>query len=125
MGIKVTTRGSFAKSQTFLDRMKRREQFKALAKYGPIGVSALAQATPKDSALAASSWYYQIVDKPGYFAIQWYNRDVENGFHVAVMLQYGYATRQGGRVEGRDYINPAMRPIFDQIANDMWREVTK
>jgi hypothetical protein len=86
VGIKVTTRGSFSKSQAFLERMKRRDQFKALAKYGPIGVSALAQATPKDSALASTSWYYQIVSKPGYFAIQWYNRDVENGFHVAVML---------------------------------------
>lgn len=125
MGIKVTTRGSFAKSQTFLERMKRREQFRALAKYGPIGVTALAGATPQDSGLAANSWYYVIVDKPGYFAIQWYNNDVENGFHVAVMLQYGHATKGGGYVQGRDYINPAMRPIFDQIVNDMWREVTK
>lgn len=125
MGIKITTRGSFTKTQTFLDRMKRREQFKALAKYGPIGVSALAQATPKDTGLSADSWYYEIVDRPGYFAIQWYNKDVENGFHVAVMVQYGYATRNGGFVEGRDYINPVMRPIFDQIAADMWKEVTK
>lgn len=124
-GIKVQTRGSFAKSQAFLERMKRREQFKALAKYGPIGVAALAQATPKESGLAANSWYYEIVDKPGYYAIQWYNRDVENGFHVAAMLQYGHATGSGYYVEGVDYINPAMRPIFDQIANDMWKEVTK
>jgi hypothetical protein len=125
VGIKVTTRGSFSKSQAFLERMKRREQFKALAKYGSIGVAALAQATPKDSSLASNSWYYEIVDRPGYFAIHWYNRDLENGFPVAVMVQYGHATRRGGYIEGRDFINPAMRPIFDQIAAEMWREVTK
>jgi hypothetical protein len=123
--IKLTNRGSFQNIEAFGLRMKQRTYLTQLAKYGPIGVEALRGATPVDSALASQSWYYEIVDKPGYFAIHWYNSDIENGFPVAVMIQYGHATRNGGYVEGRDYINPALRPIFDQIAIDMWREVTK
>ena len=125
--IKVTTRGSFVKSQTFLQRMKNRDQFRVLSKYGPIGVTALANATPKASSKTANSWYYEIVDKPGYFAIHWYNSNVEEPgrIPIAAIIQYGHGTRQGGYVQGLDYINPAMRPIFDQIAADMWKEVTK
>ena len=125
--IKVTSRGSFAKSLAFLQRMQRRNQFKILYKYGQIGVEALKGATPVDSAMTSESWYYEIVDKPGYFAIHWYNSHVEDPgrISIAAILQYGHATRTGGWVEGRDYINPAMRPIFDQMVNDMWREVTK
>ena len=125
--IKVTTSGSFAKSQAFLQRMKNREQFKALEKYGPIGVAALRTATPKDSAETANAWYYEIVSKPGYFSIHWLNSHlVDPGrIPVAVLIQYGHATRNGGYVQGRDYINPTMQPIFDQIAADMWKEVTK
>jgi hypothetical protein len=123
--IKVTNRGSFAKLEAFGQRIRQRTYLLPLAKYGTIGVAALSGATPVDSAQTSQSWYYEIVNKAGYFAIHWYNSDVENGFHVAVMLQYGHGTRNGGYVQGRDYINPAMRPIFDQIASDMWREVTK
>ena len=125
--IKVSTRGSFAHSLAFLQRMQRRDQFKVLYKYGPIGVTALTGATPVDSSFTAQSWYYEIVDKPGYFAIHWYNSHVEDPgrISIAAILQYGHATRTGGWVEGRDYINPAMRPIFDQMVTDMWREVTK
>ena len=125
--IKVTTRGSFAKSQAFLQRMRNREQFKVLVKYGSIGVSALSNATPMETAETANSWYYEIVDKPGYFAIHWYNSNVEDPgrIPIAVIIQYGHGTRHGGYVQGRDYINPALRPIFDQITADMWREVTK
>ena len=125
--IKVTSRGSFAKSLAFLQRTQRRDQFKILYKYGPIGVNALRGATPVDSSVTAESWYYEIVDKPGYFAIHWYNSHVEDPgrISIAAILQYGHATRTGGWVEGRDYINPAMRPIFDQMVTDMWREVTK
>jgi hypothetical protein len=123
--IRVTNRGSFRNVEAFGQRVKSRAYLLPLSKYGPIGVAALSGATPIDTGLASSSWYYEIVNKPGYFAINWYNSDIENGFHVAVALQYGYGTRHGGYVYGRDYINPAMRPIFDQIAADMWREVTK
>lgn len=107
--------------------MQQRQEFKALHKYGPMGVAALERATPKDSAETATSWYYEIVDKPGYFAIHWSNSHVEEpgSVSIAAILQYGHATRTGGYVEGRDYINPAMRPIFDQMVVDMWKEVTK
>lgn len=125
LGIKVTNRGSFKNAEDFGRRIKARTYLRPLAKYGPIGVAALSGATPVESGRTAESWYYEVVDRPGYFAIHWYNSDVENGFHVAVMLQYGHATRNGGFVHGRDYINPAIQPIFDQMAQDMWREVTK
>ena len=123
--IKVTHKGSFKNVEAFLKRMKKREQFAILEKYGPIGVKALAAATPVDSSETANSWYYEIVDRPGYFSIQWLNSNMEDGISIAAIIQYGHATRNGSWVEGRDYINPAMRPIFDQIANDMWKEVTK
>ncbi|MFL5660111.1 MAG: HK97 gp10 family phage protein [Ktedonobacteraceae bacterium] len=107
--------------------MKNREQFKALEKFGPIGVSALKNATPKESSVTANSWYYETVNRSGYFAIHWYNSHIEEPgrIPIAAIIQYGHATRQGGYVQGRDYINPAMQPIFDQIVADMWREVTK
>ena len=125
--ITVKTGGSFARSQAFLQRMHNREQFKVLSKHGETGVAALAAATPKDSSKTAGSWYYEIVDRPGYFAIHWYNSNVEEPgrLPIAAIIQYGHATRGGGWIDGRDYINPAMRPIFDQTAADMWREVTK
>jgi hypothetical protein len=125
--IKVTTRGSFRNTQTFLQRMKNREQFKVLHKYGPIGVTALKEATPVDEGQTADSWYYEIVDKPGYFAIHWLNRNLEEPgrVNVAVLIQYGHATGTGGQVQGLDYINPALRPIFEQILTDMWKEVTR
>jgi hypothetical protein len=125
--IKVTTRGSFSKSQAFLQRMRTREQFKVLAKYGPIGVAALKSATPQESGETADAWYYEIVDRPGYYSIHWLNSHLEDPgqIPIAVLIQYGHATGNGGVVQGVDYINPALRPIFDQIVADMWREVTK
>lgn len=96
-----------------------------LDKYGRAGVSALSSATPVESGLAASSWYYEIERGKGFVRIIFGNSDVENGFPVAIMLQYGHGTGTGGWVEGRDYINPAIQPIFDKIAADAWREVTK
>lgn len=123
--IKVTTKGSFKHTEEFLRRMKAQEQFKALAKFGPKGVAALSSATPKESGETAQSWTYEIVQSAGYFAIHWYNTHVERGEPIAILLQYGHGTGTGGYVEGRDYINPAMRPIFDQMAEDMWKVVTK
>lgn len=125
--IQVQVRGSFQNTFAFLDRMRKRTEFAVLHKYGPIGVDALARATPVESGATRDGWYYEIVDKPGYFAIHWLNRHIEEPgtIPIAVILQYGHATRTGGYVQGRDYINPAMRPIFDQMVNDMWKEVTK
>ena len=124
--IKVTTSGSFDQTMKFLQRMKQREQFKFLEKYGSMGVAVLQRATPVDSGLTAESWYYEIIDKPGYYAIAWSNKHItDRGDPIAILLQYGHATGNGAYIAGRDYINPAMKPIFDQIAADMWKEVTK
>lgn len=125
--IKLTNSGSFANSMAALQRLKNREQFKGLAKYGPIGVAALASATPEETGATAHSWYYEIVDRPGYFSIHWLNSHIgePGNIPIAVLLQYGHATGNGGYIQGRDYINPAIQPIFDQIAADMWKEVTK
>jgi hypothetical protein len=125
--IRVDVRGSFKNAEGFLARMQKRTYLSGLDKYGPIGVAALAAATPIDSHKTADSWYYEIEDRPGYFSIHWLNRNIEEPgtIPVAVLIQYGHATGNGGYVHAFDYINPAMRPIFEQIAGDMWREVTK
>lgn len=88
------------------------------------GVTALESATPRDSGLAAGSWSYTIQKARGSARIEWTNSDVENGFPVAIMLQYGYGTGTGGYVQGRDFINPAIKPIFDMIADEVWKAVT-
>lgn len=123
--IRVTTKGSFQNMEKFLQRMKRREQFVALERFGPIGVAALSEATPKDSTLTAKSWRYEVVKKRGSYSIIWLNSHVVDGAPIAILLQYGHGTRTGGHVQGRDYINPALQPVFDQIATEMWKVVTK
>lgn len=123
--IKLETRGSFSNMQNFLQRMQNRDQFKILAKYGALGVTALQGATPEDKSITANSWTYEIVDRPGYFAIHWNNTHVHNGVPIAVLIQYGHATGNGGYIQGYDYINPALRPIFDQMVADMWKEVIR
>lgn len=90
-----------------------------------MGVNALSNATPVESALTASSWYYEVESRRGYHSIRWYNSNVNQGVPIAIILQYGHGTGTGGYVRGRDYINPAIRPVFDQIANEVWKEVTK
>lgn len=94
-----------------------------LSKYGKIGVNALLQATPKDSGVTSQSWNYRIEVNNNNASIVWYNTNVVKGVNIAVILQYGHGTRNGGWVEGTDYINPAMKPIFDKIANQVWKEV--
>jgi hypothetical protein len=125
--VSVQVRGSFRNTEAFLQRMRRREQFAVLHKYGAIGVTALRGATPVEHSTTANAWSYEIVDRPGYFAIHWLNSHLDDDGRapVAILLQYGHATGTGGRVQGRDFINPALRPIFDQMASDMWKEVTK
>lgn len=123
--IKFRQKGDFSKLTRFLERAKEAVRLGDLDKYGREGVAALASATPVDSGLTASSWYYTIEHKNGSSSINFHNSNIQNGVPIAVILQYGHGTRNGGWVEGRDYINPAIRPIFDRIANDAWREVTK
>jgi hypothetical protein len=124
MNISFTTRGSFDRMERFLKRMTTLDIRELVKPYAQQGVIALKDATPKDSGLAAESWYYEIDATPRHVTIRWCNRDIENGFPVAVMLQYGYGTGTGGYVQGRDYINPALKPIFDNIANGVWKVVT-
>ena len=109
----------------FLERAKEAVHLGDLDKYGRQGVAALSSATPVDSGLTAKSWYYEIENKNGSATIKFNNSNIQNGVPIAIILQYGHGTRNGGWVEGRDYINPAIQPIFDEIANEAWREVTK
>ena len=118
-------KGDFSKLSRYLEKAKNVVHLGDLDKYGRAGVAALASATPVDSGLTASSWSYEIVRAKGSITINFNNSNIRNGVPIAVILQYGHGTGTGGWVEGRDYINPAIQPIFDKIANDAWREVTK
>ncbi len=118
-------KGDFSKLTKFLERAKESAHLGDLDKYGRAGVAALASATPVDTGMTASSWYYEIANKNGVATISFCNSNIQNGVPIAIILQYGHGTGTGGWVQGRDYINPAIRPIFDQIANEAWREVTK
>ena len=118
-------KGNFSRTKKYLEKTKKAIRLDDLDKYGREGVSALASATPVDSGLTASSWYYEITNNRGSASITFLNSHVNNGVPIAVILQYGHGTRNGGWVQGRDYINPAIQPIFDKIVNEAWREVTK
>lgn len=117
-------RGSFMNTESFLKRNEKLDVRSLIELYAQEGVRALADYTPRDSGIAASSWGYRIDQNRRFTRITWTNSNVENGFPVAIMLQYGYATGTGGYVAGRDYINPAIRPIFDVIAERVWKVVT-
>lgn len=118
-------KGDFANLTRYLEKVKKSARIEALEKYGREGVAALASATPVDTGLTASSWFYKITQKNGVYVISFCNSNIQNGVPIAIILQYGHGTRNGGWVQGRDYINPAIQPIFDKLANDAWREVTK
>jgi hypothetical protein len=123
--IEFTQKGDFSTVERYLRRMKTLELNAILNKYATLGQNALSNATPVESGETAASWYYTIVQRPGYYSIRWHNRHVEDGVPIAVILQYGHGTGTGGYVQGRDYIMPAIRPIFDQIVDEAWREVIK
>lgn len=118
-------KGDFSKLSGYLERVKQKAKIGILDKYGREGVAALAAATPVDSGLTASSWYYEIKNTPGSVSITFNNSNIQNGVPIAIILHYGHATGNGGWVEGRDYINKAIQPVFDKLANEAWREVTK
>lgn len=123
--ISISQKGDFSKLTSFLERMKNIIKIGDLDKYGREGVAALSAATPKDSGLTANSWYYEIERGKDSVSISFYNSNVNKGVPIAIILQYGHGTRNGGWVEGRNYINPAIQPIFNKIAEDAWKEVTK
>ncbi len=118
-------KGSFSKVNRYLVRTKKAVRVGDLDRFGKEGVAALASATPVDTGLTASSWYYEIERKDGSVKITFNNSNIQNGVPIAIILQYGHGTKNGGWVQGRDYINPSIQPIFDKIANNAWREVTK
>lgn len=118
-------KGDFSNLTRYLEKSKNALRIGDLDKYGRQGVAALASATPVDSGLTASSWHYEIENKNGSARITFYNSNIQNGIPIAILLQYGHGTSNGGWVQGRDYINPAIQPIFDEIANAAWKEVTK
>lgn len=122
--IRFTHKGDFSKLNRFLERAKNVVKMGDLDKYGRAGVAALSSATPVDSGTTADSWYYEIERQNGRATINFYNSNVNQGVPIAIILQYGHGTGTGGWVEGRDYINPALQPIFDEIVNNARKEVT-
>ena len=126
-GIKVTFKqnGDFSKLTRYFKRVKESVHLGNLDKFGREGVLALSTATPVDSGLTAKSWHYKIIYEKDVVSISFYNSNIQNGIPIAIILQYGHATKNGGWVQGRDYINPAIQPVFDKIAKDAWEEVTK
>ena len=123
--ISISQKGDFSKLTGFLEKMKNVIKIGDLDKYGREGVAALSAATPKESGLTANSWYYEIERSKDSVSISFHNSNINKGVPIAIILQYGHGTRNGGYVEGIDYINPAIQPLFNKIAEDAWEEVTK
>lgn len=121
--ITIQHKGHFKSTNQFLSRAKSRQYLAMLDKYGKDGVDALVAATPVDSSRTALSWKYQIYQTKSGVTISWTNDNIVDGVPIAIIIQYGHGTRNGGYVQGIDYINPALKPIFDKILNDSWREV--
>lgn len=121
----ITCSGDLSKTIQFLNRLQNKEYLNILSKYGQRGVEVLRSATPVDTGKTASSWYYEIEQDRNGATISWCNRNVNDGVVIAMLIQYGHGTGWGGYVKGVDYINPAMKPIFDEMANECWKEVTR
>lgn len=116
--------GSWDQSEATLRKLAKADIFNLLNKYGQMGVEALRSATPIATGWTADAWSYEIVRSSGSYSIIWNNNHIEEGVNIAVILQYGHGTGTGGYVRGRDYINPAMQPLFDRMADDAWKAVT-
>ena len=123
--IKIRQKGDFKKLTSLLERAKEGLDIGVLDKYGRKGVAALSSATPVNTGLTASSWFYKIENKNGVAKIEFHNSNIQNGVPIAVILRYGHGTRNGGYVVGRDYINPAIQPVFDELTKNAWKEVAR
>lgn len=126
-GIRITQTGDFGKTFDFLRRAQKYvDKFVSrLDYYGKMGVDALSAATPRDTGLTADSWHYRVVNpSKGIYSLEWYNTNINNGVNIAIIIQYGHATGNGAYIRGIDYINPAMRPVFEKIAANCWKEVS-
>ena len=119
----ITQKGDFKKTESFLKKMKSGDLYKNLEQYAQIGVEALRDATPIDSGQTANSWSYEIDQSKDGASITWLNSHTNKGENIAILIQYGHGTGTGGYVHGLDYINPAMRPVFEKLAEDIWKEV--
>lgn len=123
--VRLTSTGSFKNTYKFLNGIKSKQYVKILIPYAEDGLRALEKATPKDTGKTSKSWGYKIVEDDGLIKIIWTNSNVNNGVPIAIIIQYGHATRSGGWVEGVDYINPALTPVFNKIRDKVWKEVTR
>lgn len=123
--ITVTHKGSFDKTTRLLTRLREAKYYRILEEYGRRGVEALSEATPKDTGVTSQSWDYTVTKTRSGYEIAWTNNSQNKGISIVILNQYGHATKNGGWVQGRDFINPAMRPIFDQMAQEIWKEVTE
>ena len=123
--ISFRQKGDFSKADRYFERLREVAKLGILDKYGREGVAALSSATPVESGRTASSWYYEIKHGPDSATIEYHNSNINDGVPIAIILQYGHGTGTGGYVEGRDYINPAIQPVFDRIVEDAWKEVIK
>ena len=117
-------KGNFVNTTRYLEKAKKGIRLSSLDRFGREGVAALASATPVESGKTANSWHYKIENQNGIVKIEFYNSNIVNGIPIAIILQYGHGTRNGGYVQGRDYINPAIQPVFDELAKHAWKEVT-
>ena len=122
--IDIKCKSRFDITTRYLEKIKRGASDRILDKYGKLGVEALSAATPVDTGLTAKSWYYKVQRSRSSASITFYNSNIQNGIPIAIIIQTGHGTRNGGWVQGRDYINPALRTVFDKFANEAWREVT-
>lgn len=122
--LSASSSGSFKNTLGFLEKMQKGDYLRNLGRYGEMGVRALAKATPKDTGETSSSWSYKVETNGKSTSIAWYNDEENDGANVVILLQYGHGTGTGGYVAGRDFINPAIKPIFDKIAEDVWKKVT-
>lgn len=123
--ITIESQGEWKLTRNWFDRMTKLDLALVMNQFGKEGVSALAAATPSRSGLTSKSWNYEVTQKGNNWKITWTNSNVNKGANIAVLIQYGHGTRNGGYVVGRDYINPAIRPVFDKIAKKAWKEVTR
>ena len=123
--ITFSHKGNFSKTESFLKKAKEKAFYKHLDEYAKTGVQALKEHTPIDSGKTANSWTYEVKVDKNSAEIIWMNTNTNNGENIAILIQYGHGTGTGGYVHGKDYINPAMRPVFEEIAENIWKEVTE
>lgn len=124
MSIKYSYKGDLKKTENFLKKSVEL-RVEELETYGQQGVDALSKATPVDTGLTASSWYYEIKRSNNSVAIEWKNSNVVDGVPIALIIQLGHGTRNGAYVQGIDYINPALKPVFERIADNAWNEINR